>query len=433
MAETDDTRSLTDAAAEAEAKQRRARRRRRRTIVKWVKRSIWVAVAVALIALTVRAFLPKPVPVDAAPASRGKMVVTIDEDGKTRVKDRYVILAPLTGNMMRINLEPGDRVAESAEIVRILPATPALLDVRTRQEAQARLAAAIAQQRQAQAMIGAASTAFQQAESEVKRLQPLAARGATPKANLERAEFQARSRREELRSARFAAKVAAEQVASARAALGLLTPDKTKPADGDNQLRVIAPTRGTVLRVLRRDAGLVAAGTQLLELGDPQQTEVVADVLTRDAVKIEPGARVVIHGWGRNVRLEGHVHRIEPSAFERLSALGVQEQRVNVIIHIEADRQLWRALGDGYRVEVSIVTWQGNDVLTVPASSVFRQGNSWAVFAIAGGKARLTPIEIGHRNPTRVEVTKGLSAGTEVVLHPSDQIRDGVGVRKRAH
>ncbi len=415
---------------DAEVSKRRNSRKRNKAIKKWLKRAAWVIVGAAVIFMAVRAFMPKPVPVDAAKATKTKMVVTIDEDGKTRIKDRYVVLAPLTGNMVRIDFQPGDAVKHHAAIARILPTTPTLLDARTRSEARARLAAAIAGARQARALIGAANTAWQQAKADVKRNTPLAAKGAVSRVELERSQFLVRSRREELRSARFAARVASENVSSARAALGFLT--KKKKGDKEEpQLVVTAPTNGSVLRVFRRDEGVVAAGTKLVELGDPSHVEVVADILTRDAVKIREGARVTIHRWGGGIPLKGHVHRVEPSAFQRISALGVEEQRVNVIVHIENDRKQWSALGDGYRVEVSIVIWQRDDVLTVPTSSVFRSKKGWAVFTIDKGKARLTPIQVGQRNPKQVQVLGGLSAGTEVVLHPGDQVSDGVRVSKR--
>jgi len=412
------------------AQQRRERRKRRKRIVKWVKRGAWAVVGVVLVVMTIRAFMPQPVPVDTAKASRGPLVVTVDEDGKTRIKDRYVLIAPLTGNMIRLELDPGDKVEANSPVVRILPTTPALLDARTRKEAAARLAAAIAGERRAHAQIAAAATAYQQAAAELKRNEPLAKRGALPEADLERTQFLVRSRREELRSAHFAAKVAAEEVALARAALGFLT-GKPEKGKGEPQLVISAPTSGEVLRVFRRDAGMVAAGTNIVELGDPSFTEVVADVLTRDGVKIKPGARVTILRWGGGKRLRGHVDRVEPAAFERISALGVEEQRVNVIIRIDDERKQWAALGDGYRVEVSIVVWRGDKVLSVPASSVFRHKNGWAVFAVRGGEARRTPIEVGQRNPRQVQVKSGLSEGTEVVLHPSDRVSDGVKVRRR--
>jgi len=417
------------AKTDAEASVRRDKRKRRKLIIKWAKRCMWAAAAAALVFFAVRAFMPKPVPVDAATATKGPMTVTVDEDAKTRVKDRYVVLAPLTGNMVRINFRPGDKITEKKTIARLLPTTPRLLDARARSEAQARLSAAIAGERQAKAQVAATYTALLQAKSVLARNKPLAGHGAVSKAELERSSFLARSRREELRSARFAAKVAAEQVSSARAALGFLT--KKRGKNEEPQLIVRAPTSGSVLRVFRRDAGVVAAGTKLLELGDAQHVEVVADILTRDAVKIVPGARVMIHRWGGGKKLRGHVGRVEPSAFQRISALGVEEQRVNVIIYIDDKRELWAALGDGYRVEVSIVIWHEDNVLSVPASSVFRRNKGWAVFAIVGGKAKLTPIKVGRRNPRQVQVLSGLEPNADVVLHPSDQVSDGVRVTKR--
>lgn len=404
-----------------------AKRARKRRLLRWIKRGLYAVVSVVLIVGAVRAFLPKPLAVDVATATRGPMDVTVDEDGKTRVVDRYVISAPLTGNVPRLALREGDLVEEGAVVTRISPTAPPLLDARTRAETEARLAAAIAGQRQATAQVSRAQTALEQARVNAARDRVLAERGALPRVEAEQSGFTETARSAELRSAEFAVKVAAQEAAVARAALGVLERKKGE----EPSLELHAPVSGKVLRVLRQDEGVVTAGTSLVELGDPSTLEVVVDVLTRDAVHIEPGNPVRIHGWG-GAPLEGRVQRIEPSAFTRLSALGVEEQRVNVVIRFESDRAAWKALGDGFRVEAQIITWRGDDVLTVPSSAVFRRGDAWAVYRVDEGRAILTPIEIGRRNARQVEIVKGLAPSATVIVHPSDRLTDDAKVEARA-
>ncbi|MCG8416983.1 MAG: HlyD family efflux transporter periplasmic adaptor subunit [Proteobacteria bacterium] len=427
MSETAHRRLLT-ADNPAKPSARRQSRKNRRTAVKWLKRVVLTAAAGGLAASSVVAFLPKPIPVDLTAATRGRMTVTVDEDGKTRVKDRYIVSAPLSGNIPRLGLLPGDSVAESQILTRIVPVTPPLLDARTRAEARARLASAQASRRQALSLVERVRALHQQAQREVARQRPLAARGAVSESIAERAEYELRATTEDLRSAEFGVKVANQEVASARAALGLLEQGTTA---GEPHLELPSPTSGQVLRVFRQDEGLVQAATRIIELGDPASLEVVADVLTRDAVQIRPGAPVAIVRWGGDSSIRGHVRRVEPSAFTRISALGVEEQRVNVIVDIDDPREQWSALGDGYRVEVAIEVWNSDDVLSVPASSVFRQGDRWAVYRVDNAMTHLTPVKIGRRNERRVQIVEGLDSGTQVVLHPSDQVTHGVEVISR--
>ena len=355
------------------------------------------------------------------------MKVTVNEDGKTRVKDRYVVLAPLTGNMPRLGRLPGDQVNAGDILTRVVPAAAPLLDNRTRAEARARLAAAQAARAQAQAQVQRARVAAEQAQRESERQQPLAQRGAVSEAEAERASYEARARAEELRSAEFGVRVAIQEVESARAALGLLTGGK----GAEPHLEIPSPVSGRVLRVMRQDAGIVQAGTAIVELGDPASLEIVADVLTRDAVAIAEGAPVEIVRWGGEMALAGHVHRVEPSAFTRISALGVEEQRVNVVIDLDDSRDQWNVLGDGYRVEVAIEVWKGEDVLMIPASAVFRHDEKWAVYREEAGIARLTTITVGRRNERMVQVTSGLDEGASIVVHPSDRVSEGAAITAR--
>lgn len=402
------------------------RKNGKRSFVKWLKRSLWIGAALGLLAMIVLAFLPKPVLVDVALVERGPLRVTVDEDGRSRVSDRYVLSAPLTGNLGRIELDPGDPVGEGAVLARLVPLARPLMDAQSRAEAEARVAASAAQLRQARASVERGRAALTFAETQVGRHQRLVQRGTLAQEALDRVELERRSRREELTSAEFGVRVAAHQLEMARAALGRFDQGE----DAGEQMEVTSPIEGQVLRVMHESAGVVQAGTPLLELGDPSHLEIAVDVLTSDAVQIEPGQRVIVERWGGDP-LDAHVRLIEPSAFTRTSALGVEEQRINVVIDLDSPREAWQRLGDGYRVETQIVIWEEADVLRVPANAVFRHAGGWAVYAIEGGVARLTPVETGRRNGLEVQILGGVEEGDSLVAHPSDQVTDGTPVEAR--
>ncbi|MEC7521630.1 MAG: efflux RND transporter periplasmic adaptor subunit [Myxococcota bacterium] len=402
------------------------RKNGKRSFVKWLKRSLWIGAALGLLAMIVVAFLPKPVLVDVALVERGPLRVTVDEDGRSRVSDRYVLSAPLTGNLGRIELDPGDPVSEGAVLARLVPLARPLMDAQSRAEAEARVAASAAQLRQARASVERGRAALTFAETQVGRHQRLVQRGTLAQEALDRVELERRSRREELTSAEFGVRVAAHQLEMARAALGRFDQGE----DAGEQMEVTSPIEGQVLRVMHESAGVVQAGTPLLELGDPSHLEIAVDVLTSDAVQIEPGQRVIVERWGGDP-LDAHVRLIEPSAFTRTSALGVEEQRINVVIDLDSPGEAWQRLGDGYRVETQIVIWEEADVLRVPANAVFRHAGGWAVYAIEGGVARLTPVETGRRNGLEVQILGGVEEGDRLVAHPSDQVTDGTPVEAR--
>ena len=401
-------------------------RERRRTVARAIRRSLLALVIVASLVAVVLALRPRPVPVDVAPVALGPLAVVIEESGMTRVKDRYVVSAPAAGTVSRIALEPGDLVNEGDVIAEIAPALSPLLDPRTRAESEARLGAALSAAQQARAEQARAEAAKQLADQELARVRKLVDGGALSVQALEQAEFQARMRTEELSSAAFAGKVAAEQVRGARAALG-----QGERGANARHVDVVAPASGQVLRVHQRSAGVVPAGAALVEVGDPAALEVVADLLTTDAVHVVPGTPVVLQGWGGDRAIAGRVRRIEPSAFTRPSALGVDEQRVNVIIALTERRDRWTALGDGYRVEARIVLWQQASVLTAPQGAVFRHGGGWVAFRVDHRTAHLVPVEIGHRGETQVEVLSGLADGALVAVHAGDRVKDGIGVEPR--
>ncbi|HET8624995.1 MAG TPA: efflux RND transporter periplasmic adaptor subunit [Gemmatimonadales bacterium] len=400
-------------------------RRRAGSRTRW---AIAIAAVLALGVGLVRAFAPVPVVVEVGTVSRGPLRVAVLEDGRTRVTDRFVVAAPLTGTLGRIELQPGDTVRRGDPVAQIIPPASPLLDPRARAEAEARVAAAVAMRRQAQAARDRARAAADQASRDAARERTLLRAGATAARTAEEAELAERMRREELASVEFGVKVAEAELAIARAAVRRLQPGTA----AGQQLAVPAPVDGQVLRVLQESEGVVQAGAPLVEIGDPTTLEAVIDVLTTDAVRIAPGDPVRIEQWGGDSALSGHVHRVEPSAFTRVSALGVEEQRVNVIVHLDEVAGQSYTLGDGFRVEASIAVWEEPDVLQVPSGAVFRRGEGWGVYVVEAGRARLRPVEIGHRTDTSAQVRHGIEAGAAVVLYPGDTIRDGQRVEPAA-
>jgi HlyD family secretion protein len=304
---------------------------------------------------------------------------------------------------------------------------PPLLDARTRSTSEARLSGALAGERQVRAQIERAEASAEYAGSEATRLRALHDNGAISAVELERAELAERTARAELDSLRFGARVATHEVQMARATLSRLGAGAEK---ADEQLDVPSPITGRVLKILHKNEGVVQAGTPLVEVGDPAALEIAVDVLTTDAVRIAPGARVTVDRWGGDA-LDARVRHIEPSAFTRVGALGVEEQRVNVLIDIVAPNKDWQALGDGYRVEAHIIVWEGKDVVQVPASAVFRRDGDWALYRVEEEKARLTKVVTGHSTGQSIEITKGLEPADQVIVHPSDRVADGVAVRPR--
>lgn len=414
------------AAPPADAVRRKARERRH-ALARNARHAVLGLLLAGAGVLTVLAMRPQSVPIDAGRVVRGPLAVAISEDGMTRVKDRYLVSAPVTGSLSRLRLEPGDAVKEGDPLAEIAPTQSPLLDERTRAEAQARLGAAVSALGQAQSQVSRARVAKELAEQELLRNKKLSDNGSLSAQALEQAVFALRMRSEELASAEFGGKVAVEEVRVARVTLGR----EGSGASKDRHVDVLSPVSGRVLGVQHKNAGVVQASTPLVEVGDPSALEVVVDLLTTDAVHVLPGTPVVIRGWGGEHAIEGRVRRIEPSAFTRPSALGVDEQRVNVIVALTDPRNKWETLGDGYRVEARIVLWQSERVLKVPQGAVFRHGDGWAVFVVNGNVARLTPVTLGHRGETEAEITAGVAEGTAVAVHPGDRVKDGARVEPR--
>jgi HlyD family secretion protein len=388
---------------------------------------LWGAAAV-LMAVMVWSFRPRPVPVDLATATRGDVRVTIDEDGMTRVRERYVVSAPAAGRLQRVDLEPGDHVETGRTVLAtFLPTTPAPLDPRVRAETEARLKALQARREQGRVTVQRARDELTFVLGELARQRQLAAVDAIPPQRLTAFEFDARSKQAQLKGAELDLQAAEHELDATRAFLRQVADAPARPLKGELTLR--APVNGVVLRVLQKSETQVPPGTPLIELGNPGQLEVVSDLLSSDAVRIRPGMSVLIHGWGGDETLCGRVRIVEPAGFTKVSALGVEEQRVNVLIDFAAPAH--RELGDGYRVDVSIIIAERSGVLKIPTSALFRVGGDWAVFAVREGRVLRTTVQVGERNALEAELLSGLTEGDQVIVHPGETVEDGVEVTPR--
>lgn len=390
---------------------------------RWLRLILLIA-AVAL--LVIWALQPAPVPVDIASAERGSLIVTIDEEGETRVRDRYVVSAPVPGRMRRIELEPGDIVKARTTVLALFePADPALLDARTRAEAEARIQAAESSVGGARSERQRVAADLEFAQRELKRYRDLDREGLTSKDRVEVFERQVRTLEEALRSAEFGVRTAEHQLEVARASL-LQRRGNFAP------IRLTSPVDGVVLRRLQQSESVVPTGQPLVEIGALSQLEIVADVLSSAAVRIRAGQPVLVEQWGGDQPLAARVRLVEPSGFTKISALGVEEQRVNVIMDFEGAPQDWQKLGDGYRVEVRVIVSQRDGVVKVPSSSLFRDDGEWAVFMVVDQKAVRRRVEVGEQNGLEAEIRSGLDAGEPVIMFPSDDVQDGVIVTRRS-
>ncbi|MDX1483667.1 MAG: HlyD family efflux transporter periplasmic adaptor subunit [Alphaproteobacteria bacterium] len=391
-----------------------------------------VVVTAALAAALAYAFWPKPVPVTMGSAVRGPMLVTIEDEGETRVKEAYTISAPLAGRVARFEGDVGDTVVAGTTVVAsIQPTAPAFHDVRTHSELEAAVRAAEAALDLAKAQVVRAEAAREFARAELKRAVELNKRGNVSDSALDRARMEARTTRANLAEARAAVRVREFQLQTARAALLAPDPGTAAPPKALCCFEVRAPVSGTILRIYRESEAVIEAGAPLVEIGNPAELEIVTDLLSTEAVLVSPGDAVLIDGWGGDKSLNGRVRRVEPFGFTKTSALGIEEQRVNVIIDFTDPPEIWKRLGHGYRVIARIVRWRGDDVLKVPLSALFRSGEDWVLFKVVGGRARRTAITVGHINTQWAEITGGLEAGDRILLHPSARISDGTRVTAR--
>ncbi|UCC14670.1 MAG: efflux RND transporter periplasmic adaptor subunit [Gammaproteobacteria bacterium] len=394
------------------------------------KRTLVLAVlAAAIVTAVVAAFMPRPIAVDVIEARHDTLTVTVEEEGKTRVIDRFAVSAPVAGFARRVELDVGDIVVKGDRLMSLEPLRSDVLDPRSRAEAEARVAAAQASLLAAQQKTTAARADSEFADSELRRKERLRDDRTISEEELDRAASQARAAAANLRSAEFAVDVSRHELEAARTALEYSAASGQQEAP--EMVAINAPVSGRVLAVIRESEGVVAAGQSLVEIGDPEALEVEVDVLSMDAVKIAVGTRVRFLRWGGQAPLEGVVRVVEPTGFTKISALGVEEQRVLVISDITSPRQEWQRLGDGYRVEASFILWEASDVLQVPTSAVFRHGGGWAVFVADGGRVSIRPVSPGRRSGLAVQILDGLEDGEAVIVHPSDDVADGARIRIR--
>jgi HlyD family secretion protein len=393
-----------------------------------VRRALpWLGL-LALVALIAWGLWPKPVVVETGVVARGPLTVRVSEEGKTRIRNRYIVAAPAAGKMQRVTLEPGDPVEGGKTVLTVIePVVAPLLDPRARAQAEAVVAMHEAARKQDAESLEVARAALQLAESERDRIQALKQNDAISQSARDRAKTEAAVKAAELRAAEFALQVIDYELAQARAVLE--RPDVTTAG---NFVEIKAPVSGAVLNIMQKSETVVSPGIAILEIGDPNDLEIEAEILSRDAVTIQPGDSVEIGQWGGDPPLQAHVRRIEPAAFTKISALGVEEQRVIVLSDLINPPDAAKALGDRFRVEVRVAVWHSDDVLTVPAGALFREGNAWKTYVFDGGTARLTTVEAGHTDGRHTEVLSGLQAGDKVLLHPPDVVKDGSAVEERS-
>jgi HlyD family secretion protein len=391
---------------------------------RWRRRAGWALLALLLAVLSAVILAPAPVPVEVGVTALGRLEVTVEEDGRAEVRARHRVSATQAGLLERPSLREGDRVSAGDVVARITPLDPALVDARRGLELRADLDRARAALDAAHDEVGRREAEARSSARRLERRRSLRAREVLADEALELAETEATVAAFSHRAARSAELEAAARVEAARAALA------PRPGRAEDVVELRAPIDGVVLRRHVDTEGPVLPGAPLLDLGDPADLEVVVDVLSEDAVRLVPGAPVRLERWGGRP-FAGRVRRIEPAAVTRVSALGVEEQRVDVRIDPEGDPEGWARLGDGYRVEARIVVRVVEGALIAPASAVFRHGEGWAVFAVEGERARHVEVEVGARTPREVEITGGLALDARVVLHPGERVRDGARVRAR--
>lgn len=392
---------------------------------------IWTVIAgIVLLGLTV-AFYPRSVPVDIVSVAREAMTVTVDEDGETRIHDVFVLSAPVAGRLQRINASVGDTVvAGETVLARIEPGDPTLLDPRSEAQIRAEIRAAESAHTLALAEVEKNTAELDFARAELARARELVSDGTISQRDLDQATRNHETAKATLATARAALQMRLFELEQSRASL--LSPLQTQtPHEVCECVPITAPVSGRVLTIANKSERVVAAGEALLEIGDPADLEIVVDFLSVDAVKMKPGQRVVVDGWGGDSPLTGQVRRVEPFGFTKVSALGIEEQRVNVLIDFLDPPEKRALLGHGFQVEAHVVLWESDSALTIPLTALFRSGKDWAVFVDDRGTARMTQVMVGRRNGLVSEITGGLAEGDRVVLHPSDRIHDGVKIVQR--
>jgi HlyD family secretion protein len=381
----------------------------------------------ALLGLIIWGLWPKPVVIETGTVTQGPLTVRVSEEGKTRVRNRYGVAAPVAGKMQRVTLKPGDEVKAGETILTTIePVAPPLLDPRARTQAEAVVSMRMASRNEAAQALEARRSALKMAEADRERFRSVTNGASVSQADRDKVEGEAAMRAAEVRAGEFSLQVIDYELAQARAALE--RPETSIPG---NLVQVKSPVSGRVLKVMQESEMVVAPGTLLLEIGDPGDIEIESEILSRDAVTIRPGDAVDVEQWGGEVPLKGRVRRVEPAAFTKISALGVEEQRVIVLSDLLEIPDAAKALGDRFRVEVRVAVWHADKVLVVPAGALFREGNAWKIYVFRDNTAKLTSVQAGHSDGRFTEILSGLQAGDEVLLHPPDTVQDGAAVRKR--
>ena len=385
--------------------------------------------AILVIVAIIYGFLPKPVPVDVVQVSRKPLQVTVEEEGRTRVIDRFAISTPVAGYAQRIELDVGDAITQGQTLVSMDPLPSTVLDPRSRAQAQAQVNRAEDALQAAKENAKAAKASYDFAKVEYERIKELCKTQCASQTDEDKAEADARRASANLRSANFAVEVARHELEAAKTTLQFAA--SKSGGQSPDKVVITSPINGSVLKINRESEGVIDVGQTLIEVGNPRTLEVVVEVLSADAVRISPGTKVIFERWGGEGTLEGMVRLVEPVGFTKISALGVEEQRVFVIADITSPPEQWQRLGDGYRVEAKFILWEKDDVLQIPASSLFRYNDGWAVFAFQDDTAIRKTVEIGQRNGLSAQVLSGLNENEYVITHPDDSIEDGVEVYLR--
>jgi HlyD family secretion protein len=382
---------------------------------------------IAFVGIIAWGLWPKPILIETGVVARGPLTVRVSEEGKTRIRNRYIVAAAVAGKMRRVTLKPGDEVIAGKTVMAFIEPMPIpLLDFRARTQAEALVSMHEAARKQAVASMEVRESAFKLAEVDRNRLRAVTREGAVSQADRDRIEVEALMRAAEWRATEFSIQVIDHELAQARATL-----DRSDSSNADHLVEVKSPVSGRVLKVFQESEVAVTPGTSILEIGDPADIEIEAEILSSDTVAILPGDAVEIDQWGGELPLQGRVRRIEPAAFTKISALGVEEQRVIVLISLVDLPEAAKALGDRFRIEARIAVWHHDDVLVVPSGALFREGNAWKTYIFRDGKAQLGSIEVGHSDGRFTEILSGLRVGDEVLLHPPDNLKDGSSIQKR--
>ncbi|WP_417685790.1 efflux RND transporter periplasmic adaptor subunit [Roseibium sp.] len=392
---------------------------------------IWGLLVLAAALGIAYAMWPRPVPVDLIAVQRGPLTVSINEEGATRIRDVYEVNTPVTGRVLRVEREAGDEVvADLTVIAQLQPIDPEFLDLRTEAEMRASLEAARASRDLAEAAVTRARAELSFAQTDLERIRKLANTETVSQRRLEEALLAHDTRKAELATAEATLNIRVHELE--RAQTQLISPAQLiNQRDSCACIPLYAPVNGKVLRVLKKSEGVLPAGTVIAEVGDPRDLEILVDLLSADAVRVEPGLRVVIDEWGGDRLLNGRVKRVEPFGFTKVSALGIEEQRVNVVVELTDPVDTYAKLAHGFRVEAGIVLWEGDSVLKLPLTALFRTGENWAVFAVENGIAVQKTVQRGHANGLEVEIVAGVTEGDIVVVHPGNRVEDGMAVTAR--